>query len=79
MVQGRLIYIENNTQVSITPNASRLGYVILSVNLTSNTVSIYTKEQASSYPSLIQNDLSVGKDNMSLFYVHTVKQLLQLR
>ena len=61
MVQGRLIYIENNTQVTITPNASRLGYVILNVNLTSNTVSIYTKEQASSYPSLIQNDLSSGQ------------------
>ena len=47
MVQGRLIYIENNTQVIVTPNANRLGYVVLNVDLTNNEVSIYVKEQAS--------------------------------
>lgn len=61
MVQGRLIYIENNTQVIVTPNANRLGYVVLNVDLTSNEVSIYTKEQASTYPNLVQNDLSSGQ------------------
>ncbi|HCZ23889.1 MAG TPA: hypothetical protein DHV05_03410 [Acholeplasmataceae bacterium] len=61
MVQGRLIYIENNTQVVVTPNANRLGYVVLNVDLTSNEVSIYVKEQASTYPNLVQNDLSSGQ------------------
>ncbi len=61
MIQGRLIYIEKNTQVVITPDNNRLGYVVLNVNLTTNQVSIYIKEQSASYPNLIQNDLSSGQ------------------
>ena len=61
MIQGRLIYIEKNTQVTVTTNANRLGFVVLNVDLSSNEVSIYTKEQASTYPNLVQNDLSSGQ------------------
>lgn len=61
MIQGRLIYIEKNTQIVITPDNNRLGYVVLNVNLTTNEVSIYIKEQSASYPNLIQNDISSGQ------------------
>lgn len=61
MVQGRLVYVERNTQITITPDSNKMGYVVLNVDLTSNNVSIYIKEQASSLPNLIQEDLSGGQ------------------
>lgn len=57
VIYGRLIYIEPGTSVSVTPNASRMGLVVLGVNTSSNEVSIYTKEQSGSYPTLIRNNL----------------------
>lgn len=59
-VYGRLIYIENNTQISISPDSNKLGFVVLGVNTSTNEVSIYLKEQASSYPTLTQNNLVDG-------------------
>lgn len=57
VIYGRLMYIEPGTSVSVTPNASRMGYVVLGVNTNTNEASIYTKEQSGSYPSLITNNL----------------------
>lgn len=56
-VYGRLIYIENNTQISVSPDSSKSGYVILGVNTSSNEVTIYLKEQTGSYPSLTRTNL----------------------
>lgn len=60
-ILGRLVYIEDNTQIAISPDSNRSGYVVLGVNLTNNAVSIYLKEQAGSYPSLTRNDISSGQ------------------
>lgn len=56
-VFGRIIYIENQTTIGVTPDSSKFGYVILGVNTTDNTVSLYLKEQTGSYPSLTVNNL----------------------
>ena len=56
-VYGRIIYIENQTTIGVTPDSSKFGYVILGVNTTDNTVSLYLKEQTGSYPSLTVNNL----------------------
>lgn len=58
-VYGRIIYIENQTTIGVTPDSSKFGYVILGVNTTNNSVSLYLKEQTGSYPSLIVNNLLV--------------------
>jgi hypothetical protein len=51
-VYGRIIYIENQTTIGVTPDSSKYGYVVLGVNTSDNTVSLYLKEQTGSYPSL---------------------------
>ena len=56
-VYGRLIYIENNTQIAVSPDSAKSGYVILGVNTSSNEVTIYLKEQTGSYPSLTRTNL----------------------
>lgn len=59
-VYGRIIYIENQTTIGVTPDSSKFGYVILGVNTTSNSVNLYLKEQTGSYPSLTVNNLLVS-------------------
>lgn len=54
---GRVVYIENQTTVSVTPDSIKFGYVVLSIDTTTNTAQIYVKEEAGTYPSLIQTDL----------------------
>lgn len=66
VIYGRLIYIEPGTAVSVTPNASRMGLVVLGVNTNTNEVSVYTKEQSGSYPSLIRNNLLNGNGTYEL-------------
>ena len=63
-VHGRIIYIESNTNISVTPDSVKNGYVILGVNTESNEVSIYLKEQSGTYPTLTQTSLT---DNNGLF------------
>ena len=58
-VYGRIIYIENQTTIGVTPDSSKFGYVILGVNTTDNTVSLYLIEQTGSYPSLTVNNLLI--------------------
>src|SRR5690554_2031831 len=48
-VYGRLVYIENNTQVSITTDSSKYGYVVLGINTSNDSASIYIKETTSTY------------------------------
>jgi len=56
-VYGRIIYIENQTTISVTPDSSKFGYVVLAVDTQANTVTIYIKEAVGTYPVLTQNNL----------------------
>ena len=56
-IYGRIVYIENQTTVSITPDSSKYGYVVLAVDTTANTVQINTKEAVETYPTLTRTDL----------------------
>src|SRR5690606_20214969 len=56
-VFGRIIYVEENTQISVVLDSNKKGLVVLGVNTTANTVSLYTKEQSGSYPSIAQTNL----------------------
>ena len=56
-IYGRIIYVENMSTVSITPDSSKFGYVVLGVDTQSNTVSIYIKEAIGTYPVLTQTNL----------------------
>ncbi len=56
-IYGRIVYIENQTTVSITPDSSKFGYVVLAVDTTANTVQIYIKEAVGTYPTIIKTDL----------------------
>ena len=54
---GRIIYVESQTTIGVTPDSNKYGYVVLGVNTSNNTVSIYLKEQIGSYPSLTITNL----------------------
>jgi len=56
-IYGRIVYVENMTTVSVTPDSSKFGYVVLGVDTQSNTASMYTKEAVGTYPVLTQNNL----------------------
>ncbi|MDZ4196353.1 MAG: hypothetical protein U1C51_03775 [Candidatus Izemoplasmatales bacterium] len=56
-IYGRIIYVENMTTVSVTPDSNKFGYVVLGIDTQANTVSIYIKEAVGTYPVLTQNNL----------------------
>jgi len=56
-VYGRIIYIESQTTIGVTPDSSKYGYVVLGVNTATNSVTIYLKEQVGGYPSLTTTNL----------------------
>jgi hypothetical protein len=56
-VYGRIIYVESQTTIGVTPDSSKYGYVVLGVNTANNSASIYLKEQVGSYPSLTLTNL----------------------
>lgn len=57
-IYGRRIFIEENTQVYIALDGVRYGYIIIDVDLATNSVIINKLETtSSSYPSLIQQNL----------------------
>ena len=56
-VFGRIIYVENQTTIGVVPDSSKYGYVVLGVNTSNNTVSLYVKEQSGNYPSLTLTNL----------------------
>lgn len=58
-VYGRRIYVEAGSQVYVSLDSTKYGYVVVEVNLSSNTVNLKTIETTStSYPTLTQQDLS---------------------
>lgn len=57
-IYGRRIYVEANSQVYVSLDATKYGYVVIEVNLSNNTVSLKSVETtSSSYPSLTQQNL----------------------
>lgn len=56
-IYGRIIYVENQTSVSVTPDSSKFGYVVLGVNTQTNSVNLYIKEAVGTYPTLTQTNL----------------------
>ncbi|MFA5130258.1 MAG: hypothetical protein WC477_05090 [Patescibacteria group bacterium] len=56
-IYGRVVYIENQTAVVVTPDSVKFGYVVLNVDTSANTAQLYVKEEAGTYPTLIQTDL----------------------
>lgn len=56
-VFGRIIYVEPNTQIAVSPDSSKHGYVILTVNTIDNTVNLSLKENTGAYPNITYNSL----------------------
>ncbi len=59
-IYGRILYIENQTAVPVSPDSDKYGYVVVSVDTTTNSVSLFTKESVGTYPVLSQTDLSLA-------------------
>lgn len=57
-IYGRRIYMEANTQVAVTLDGTKNGYVIVDLNLASNELSLEKLEVSSGWPGLIHNNLS---------------------
>ncbi len=57
-IYGRIIYIEDKTSIVVSPDSDKFGFVVLGVNTSDNSASIYLKEQTGSYPSLTRSDLA---------------------
>ena len=57
-IYGRRIYLEANSQVYVSLDSTKYGYVVIEVNLSNNTVSLKSIETTStSYPSLTKQNL----------------------
>ena len=56
---GRLIYVEGNTSIQVSPDSIKNGYVILGVNTITNEVSLYLKELSGGFPLLITTQLNL--------------------
>lgn len=56
-VYGRLILVEANTQIAISLDSIKNGYVVLQVDIPNNLVTLVKLETASGYPVLTQNNL----------------------
>ena len=57
-IYGRRIYVEAGSQVYVSLDSTKYGYVIITVNLNNNTVTLGVAESSSSsYPTLTQENL----------------------
>ncbi len=56
-IYGRRIYVESGTSMAITLDSNKYGYVVIDVNLATNTLALNKLESDGGYPSLIQNNL----------------------
>lgn len=59
-IYGRRIFVEQNTQIYISLDSTKYGYVIIDIDLTTNSVNLSKAESSSGYPSLTQQNLSAG-------------------
>ena len=57
-IYGRRIYVESGSQVYVSLDSTKYGYVVITVNLSNNTVNLGVVEStSSSYPTLTQENL----------------------
>lgn len=60
-IYGRRLYIEAGSQVYVSLDSTKYGYVVITVNLLNNTATLGTAESSSSaYPTLTQENLHKG-------------------
>lgn len=60
MIYGRRIYVESGTSVYISLDSTKYGYICVTVNLATNSVSLEKIETAGTYPTLTQENLQNG-------------------
>lgn len=60
LIYGRVLTIDQNTQVSIPVNSFDKGLVIISVSTNSDTAELTVKEASGNYPTLTTNNLMQG-------------------
>lgn len=57
-IYGRRLYIESGSQVYVSLDSTKYGYVVITVNLNTNTATLGVEESTSSaYPTLTQENL----------------------
>ena len=57
-IYGRRLYIESGSQVYVSLDSTKYGYVVITVNLNTNTATLGVEEStSSSYPTLTQENL----------------------
>lgn len=59
-VYGRRVYVEPGTKIAISLDGSAYGYIYIAFDLSNNTATLNKRENASSYPTLTQEDLMNG-------------------
>ncbi len=59
-VYGRRVYVEPNTKIAVALDGTAYGFVFIKFDIGNNTVTLEKKEAPSGYPSLVQENLSVG-------------------
>jgi len=60
MIYGRRIYVESGTSVYISLDSTKYGYVCVTVNLATNSVTLEKIETTGTYPTLTQENLQNG-------------------
>ena len=59
-VYGRRIFVESGTKISVSLDGSAYGYVIIKIDLGNNSISLEKRENGTTWPTLVQNDLMNG-------------------
>lgn len=60
-IYGRLLFVDNNTDITVPLNRTAMGYVVLDINTATNSAELtYTEATNGGYPVLIQENLSTG-------------------
>ena len=60
-IYGRLLFVDNNTDITVPLNRTAKGYVVLDINTATNIAELtYTESTNGGYPILIQENLSTG-------------------
>lgn len=59
-IYGRRIFVEQDTQIYISLDSTKYGYVIIDVDLATNSVNLSKVESSSGYPTLTTQNLSTG-------------------
>lgn len=66
-IYGRLLFVDNNTDITVPLNRTAMGYVVLDINTATNSAELtYTEATNGGYPVLIQENLSAGAGRYQL-------------